>query len=64
MIDFKVCAYGKFKPYAEHCTAIATRDRRGYALCETCYQAAVRAEIESDEFAELYYSHRTIYMRG
>lgn len=54
--DVKVCAYGKFTPYAANCTHVATRNRGGYDLCETCYTALVTASIKYDLEQEMFYA--------
>jgi ribosomal protein S17E len=51
-----VCEYCKLKDVRTE----ATMNKRGYELCQKCYDSQAKAERESDEFNEQFYKNQAI----
>lgn len=54
-----ICEYCKLKDVRTE----ATMNKRGYQLCQQCYDSQAKAERESDEFNEQFYKNQAILMK-
>ena len=54
-----ICEYCKLKDVRTE----ATMNKRGYELCQQCYDSQAKAERESDEFNEQFYKNQAILMK-
>lgn len=54
-----ICGYCKLKDVRTE----ATMNKRGYELCQQCYDSQAKAERESDEFNEQFYKNQAILMK-
>lgn len=55
----KLCRYCELKKVR----TFATRNKRGFDLCQECYDSQAKAERESDEFNEQFYKNQAILMK-
>lgn len=51
------CSYRNYETYSDVCLGIATKNKRGYALCSACYDMNNSAEIAGDKFLTEFYSY-------
>ena len=54
-----LCRYCELKKVR----TFATRNKRGFDLCQQCYDSQAKAERESDEFNEQFYKNQAILMK-
>jgi hypothetical protein len=54
-----ICEYCKLKDVRTE----ATMNKRGYELCQQCYDSQAKAERESDEFNEQFYKNQAILLK-
>ena len=54
-----ICEYCKLKDVRTE----ATMNKRGFELCQQCYDSQAKAERESDEFNEQFYKNQAISMK-
>lgn len=54
-----ICEYCKLKDVRTE----ATMNKRGFELCQQCYDSQAKAERESDEFNEQFYKNQAILMK-
>ena len=54
-----LCRYCELKKVR----TFAVRNRRGFDLCQKCYDSQAKAERESDEFNEQFYKNQAIIMK-
>lgn len=54
-----ICEYCKLKDVRTE----AIMNKRGYQLCQQCYDSQAKAERESDEFNEQFYKNQAIIMK-
>jgi len=54
-----LCRYCELKKVR----TFATRNKRGFDLCQKCYDSQAKAEKESDEFNEQFYKNQAFIMK-